>query len=246
MCRNWCFNARTELRYAESERRKCSQAIRGDRTVTGPRQFGGKCFRLPVTSVRELIWMATSRNTVSSASGGARCGHGSAVTCSWNCRIAKKASCQACDMPNCGRVKTSRYSNSIRSSNASRNRRAKSASTSRPGGPKGERSPETRTLVSSTQTGTSATPRSLLTGSPCGSDLSLYVCGRDNLRTTLVGLCPHRAYRPTGTGKYDLADILKKCSVTGGNHDAAGNPVLGDHQRSLPFKFRPHLAWRRS
>ncbi len=138
---------------------------------------------------------------MSSTSGGARCGHGSEVTCFWNCRIAKKASCQACDIPNRGRAKTSRYSNSMRSSNASRNRRAKSASTRRPGGPKGERSPETRTLVSSTQTGASAMPRSLLPCPPCGFDLPLYVCGRDDLRTTLLSPCPHRAYRPAGTSK---------------------------------------------
>ena len=146
-------------------------------------------------------------------------------------------------IPSLGRARTSRYSNSMRSSIANVSRRASRTSTRRPGGPEGDRRPDTRTFVSSTQTGVSSTSNSSCDDPARRLDLPLDVSPCQCVRPCVCSTSPNRSNCLPSSHEYEFLDVLEEGRITRGDHDAAGHPILGDHDGAFSLEVRPDLAW---
>ncbi len=104
-----------------------SHASLGDTTKTALRTAAGKCRRLPVTSVRSAVAIATSRNGKSSGSGSGGPVQERAARGSWIVRSNRNASRRSRERAKRGRASTSRYSASMRSSFPGKSRPEKGA-----------------------------------------------------------------------------------------------------------------------
>ena len=122
----------------------------GTSTRNSPTCSAGKCFRLPVTTQSAPAALATSTNIVSAASGNAAPNASANTDSPFASTNSSTASTRSLFNARRPRVRTSRYSARMRSSKQSVMLPARTDRRIAPGGPFGERKPDTRTLVSST------------------------------------------------------------------------------------------------